>query len=120
MFPALRSVAMPRWLVVVLVWFLVLGHVCELPTFTALVRSSHAATHDSHPHDHSGTPQMSCESVDVVVTTGHIGLTPILGVAWTVSAADPVPAGIASAPRDGSTRPPDRLPLFLLHASLLI
>ena len=121
MLPPLRSLAMPRWLLVLLVLFLVLGHVCELPAYASLARPSHGTAHGDHPaHDHPDQSQMSCEAVDVLATTGHVDPSPILDITRTVSSADPCSVRIASAPSDTATRLPGRPPLFLLYASLLI
>jgi hypothetical protein len=106
-----------------LVLFLVLGHVCELPAYADLAVSSHP-TGDDHRHaeDHhdTDTAQLSCNAVDVLSSTGSAHGRPSLDVTEALPVASPVPVRfVASSPND-SKRLPSRPPLFLLYASLLI
>ena len=118
-----RLLPIPRWLLPLLVLFLVFGHVCELPAYADLAISSHL-TSDGHQHaadHHTGTSQISCEAVDILSNTGHVQVGPSLDVAEALPpVASPVPARFVASSLDDSKRLPSRPPLFLLYASLLI
>jgi hypothetical protein len=115
-------VPIPRWLLSLLVLFLVLGHVCELPAYADLAVASHQ-TGDDHRHaaDHdTDTAQISCDAVDVLSSTGSAHGRPSLDVAEGLPVASPAPVRFVTSSLDGSKRLPSRPPLFLLYASLLI
>ena len=116
-------VPIPRWLFPLLVLFLVLGHVCELPAYADLAVSSHP-TGDDHRHagDHhdTDTAQISCDAVDVLSSTGSAHGRPSLDVTEALPVASPVPVRFVTSSLDDSKRLPSRPPLFLLYASLLI
>ena len=117
-----RFVLIPRWLFPLLVLFLVLGHVCELPAYTDLAVSSHP-TSDDHRHaaDHDAdTAQISCDAVDVLSSTSSAHGRPSLDVTAALPVASPVPVRFVTSSLDDSKRLPSRTPLFLLYASLLI
>ena len=112
----------PRWLFPLLVLFLVLGHVCDLPAYAGLAVSSHP-TGDDHRHaaDHqTDTAQISCDAVDVLSSTGSVHGRPSLDVTEVLPVASSVPIRFVTSSLDDSKRLPDRPPLFLLYASLLI
>jgi hypothetical protein len=102
-----------RWLLAILVVFLILGHVCELPAYVELV--SH------HSAEGSADEQLSwCDAVTVTLSSSHsqVWTGPDMAVALPIIDASPVrrPAQFFEDP----AKLPSRLPLFLLHASLLI
>jgi hypothetical protein len=110
---------MPRWLTPVLAFFLVLGHACELPALAELVAHPTEATHHSDG-DHGDGSLISCHAVGVPTSQSHLRVGPGPHVAEVLSVGRPAPVRpIVSSP-DGSKRLLSRLPLFLLHASLLI
>ena len=107
---------MPRvspWLLPLLVAILVLGHVCELPAYVELV-SHHGADGGA------GEQLSSCEAVTATASSGNTQMGTGLDMAVVVPVIDAVP--VSRAPRlfEDPAKLPDRLPLFLLHASLLI
>jgi hypothetical protein len=116
-----RFTSCPRWLLPLLVLFLVLGHVCELPTYSHLVMSSHgaegAAGHSGHDHP---DPQISCDAIDVVSNTGPVHVGPNVGVMEMPRPASPAPLRLVTSLVEDSRGLPSRPPLFLLYASLLI
>ena len=115
-------VPLPRWLLPLLVLFLVLGHVCELPAYATLAVSSHP-TGDDHRHaadHHTDTTQISCDAVDVLSSTGSAHGRPSLDVTEALPVASPVPVRFVTSSLNDSKRLPSRPPLFLLYASLLI
>jgi hypothetical protein len=117
-----RLLPIPRWLLPLLVLFLVFGHVCELPAYADLAISSHL-TGDGHQHaadHHTDTSQISCEAIDILSNTGHVQVGPSLDVAEALPVAGPVPVRFVASSLDDSKRRPSRPPLFLLYASLLI
>lgn len=117
-----RLLPIPRWLLPILVLFLVLGHVCELPAYADLAISSHPAG-DDHRHaaaHHTDTSQISCDAVDVLSNTGSVHAGYSLDVAEAHPVASSVPVRFATSSLDDSKRLPSRPPLFLLYASLLI
>jgi hypothetical protein len=116
-----RFVPAPRWLLPLLALLLVLGHACELPAYADVVISPHLTGGAGHAaHDHADEPQVSCDPVDVLSSTGSAQVGPDLGAAQVVPLASPVPVRLLTASREDSKRLPSRPPLFLLHASLLI
>jgi len=117
-----RFVPAPRWLLPILAFLLVLGHVCELPAYADLVMSPHPTGHAGHAaHDQAHEAEMSCDPVDVLANTGSVEVGPALGAAQVVVPLDsPLPIRFVTASLEGLKRPPGRPPLFLLHASLLI
>jgi hypothetical protein len=110
----------PRSLVPLLAFLVVLGHTCELSALAELV--SHAAEDTHHAADHHANENwLSCDAVDVLSSTGYQQLGPSLDDVVEVR-----PAGglmclrlVMSSPAD-SNRRSSQLPLFLLYASLLI
>jgi hypothetical protein len=110
------------WLLTILVTLLVLGHACELPTYADLVISPHSTAATGHSADgHEHEPQISCDPVDVLSNTTHAQLIgPVLDVVQAFPVASPVPGWLVMSAHENSTRLPDRPPLFLLYASLLI
>jgi hypothetical protein len=105
-----------------LVLFLVLGHVCELPAFADLAVASHPTGEDHRhaAHHHTDTTQISCDALDVVSSTGSVHGKPSLDVTEALPVASLIPIRFVSSSLDDSKRLPDRPPLFLLYASLLI
>jgi hypothetical protein len=109
----LHRVPAARWLLPVLVVILFVGHVCELPAHAGLV--SH------HADESNGAEQLSsCDAVTATASSGHsqvwAGLD--MAVAVPVIGASPVRRTLQSF--EDPAKVPGRLPLFLLHASLLI
>jgi hypothetical protein len=116
-----RFVPAPRWLLPLLALLLVLGHACELPAYADLVISPHLPEGAGHAaDDHAHEPQMSCDPVDVLASSGSLQVGPNLGAAQAVPLASPVPVRLLTVSLEGSKRLPSRPPLFLLYASLLI
>jgi hypothetical protein len=102
-----------RWLLAILVLILVLGHVCELPAYVEL------ASH--HPVEGpSGEQLSSCDSVTVTSSAGHSQMWTGLDMAVSLPIIDA--SAVRGTPRafEDPAKLPNRLPLFLLHASLLI
>jgi hypothetical protein len=116
-----RFVPAPRWLLPLLALLLVLGHACELPAYADLVTSPHLPEGAAHgAHDHAHDPQMSCDPVDVLASSGALQVGPDLSAAQVVPLGSPVPVRLLAASLGGSKRLLRRPPLFLLNASLLI
>jgi hypothetical protein len=114
-----------QWLVVVLTLFISLGHACELPAAATFLHV-HGAAHETS-HDHSPKPaeaEIDCDAV-AGIRTICAGIDDRDG-SHTVPAALPIghvvrtgePLDVARAEPASRFRRP--LPLFLLHASLLI
>ena len=102
--------------------FLVLGHVCELPAYAALVIPAHA-TEDVSADGHEHEAELSCDPVDAVSnTTSLVQVTgPLLEVTQALPVVSSVPGWLATPSSIGSSpRLPSRPPLFVLYASLLI
>ncbi len=115
------SQSRPRWLLTVMVALLVLGHVCELPAYAALVVAPHSTegrSADGHGHE----AEMSCDPVDAVSNTTPVqAMGPVLATVQILPAPCVVPGGLnASSSIERSTRRQSRPPLFVLYASLLI
>jgi hypothetical protein len=116
-----RFVPAPRWLLPLLALLLVLGHACELPAYADLVISSHVTAGAGHAaDDHAHEPQISCDPVDMLASTGSVQVVPDLRAAQVVPLGNPLPVRLVIASLEDSKRLPSRPPLFLLHASLLI
>jgi len=103
-----------RWLLAILVMILVLGHVCELPAYVELV-SHHSADGNADEQQLS-----SCDAVTVASSAGHSQVWTGLDMAVFLPAIDVWPVGRTLQSFDDPAKLPSRLPLFLLHASLLI
>lgn len=102
-----------RWLLPLLVVILVLGHVCELPAYVELV--SHHSTGGN-----AGEQLSSCDALPATSGPGHSQVWATPDSAVVLPVVDPTPArGTAWSFEDPVTLV-ERLPLFLLHASLLI
>lgn len=125
-----------RWLVVVLVLALSLGHACE-PAVAEVVAHVHGAAHhpsghdrdaspgrDHHAPDHDADPAaLACDTVVAVAPSAGIVLEP--GADLDADVARPVAGTLpwrvaARAARQEPRGIPPGLPLFLLHASFLI
>lgn len=119
MIPSSRLLLVPRWLVPMLAFLLVLGHACELPAFADLVSD---ATEDArHSADnHADENLISCDAVGLPSSTGYLQVGPGLEVAEALPVARPVPVRLIISSPEDSNRLPSRPPLFLLYASLLI
>lgn len=102
-----------RWLLPVLVVILIVGHVCELPAYAELV--SH------HPAKINGAERpSSCDAVTATSSSGHSQVWAGLDMAVAVPVIDASPLRRTLQSFEYPARLPSRLPLFLLHASLLI
>ncbi|HEX9747600.1 MAG TPA: hypothetical protein VGB86_04265 [Methylomirabilota bacterium] len=102
-----------RWLLAILVVILVLGHVCELPAYVELA-SHHSAA------DNADEQLSSCDAVTVTSSSSHSQVWTGLDMAMALLIIDVSPV---RSPPQFFEDPADlasRLPLFLLHASLLI
>jgi hypothetical protein len=116
--------AQTPWLVVVLALFLSLGHACELPA-SAVLPHVHGAAHDAHDasHDHPGEPaEIGCDAVPAVrgstaAVEGDQGSDAVAVALFVDVGTGGLSRALASAAPLPRSR---RLPLFLLHASLLI
>jgi len=100
---------------------LVFGHVCELPAYADLVIPAHSTeggSADGHGHE----PEMSCDPVDAVANPTPIQVMgPALETVQALPAVNTVPGWLVTASSvQRSKRLPDRPPLFVLYASLLI
>lgn len=102
-----------RWLLPLLVVILVLGHVCELPAYVELA-SHHSA--EGNADEQLG----SCDAVPATSSPGHAPVWAPPDVALALPVLDPTPARRAAWSFEDPVRLIERLPLFLLHASLLI
>lgn len=115
-----------RSLIFVLTLLLLLGHACELPAFADVFAHSHEGAHDSahhHSSDHHGDDdQASCDALVGVRSSPSASpsVGPGLDARDVLPVASVVFSQIAAAPPRESSGSPRRLPLFLLHASLLI
>ena len=107
----------PRWLLAIVVSLLMLGHVCELPAFAALVIPQHSTEGRSGDgHEHEG--EIACEPVDAAQNTTPVQL---IGTVQALPASAPISSPlITPSSIERTTRRPSRQPLFVLHASLLI
>jgi hypothetical protein len=102
-----------RWLLLMLVVLVVLGHVCDLAAFADL--DAH------HPVDsHADEQVSSCDAVPATSSSGHTQVWAPPDIVLALPVADPTPARRAAWSFEDPVRLIERLPLFLLHASLLI
>jgi hypothetical protein len=116
MTPAPQRPSATRWALVMLLIATMLGHVCVLPLH------AHAATAATHQHDdesgetdqaaHIGScealaPSPTMQPLAVVTSTAEWVASPLGAATWVV-------------PNRVAAPPPRSIPLFLLHASLLI
>jgi len=119
MLQSCRLRCVPRWLVPVLAFFLVLGHACDLPALAELVAHPAEAAHHSADH-HDDESLISCDAVGVPTSQEHLRVNPGLDVVELLRVARPAPLRPMIWSSQSSRRLPSRPPLFLLHASLLI
>lgn len=111
-----------RWVLLVLVLLLLLGHACELPAYAGIVGTAHAAEESHHSGDghHADEQGLSCDPT--IVTSGpgqpQVAAAPEISVLSQVN--DPAPARTVARFFEGPAKFVARPPLFLLHASLLI
>lgn len=96
----------------ILVVILVLGHVCELPAYVELV--SH------HSADNADEQLSSCDAVAATSSSSHFQVSTGLDVAPALQLVDAAPMRRMLQSFEDPANLPSRLPLFLLHASLLI
>jgi hypothetical protein len=102
-----------RWLLPILVVILILGHVCELPAYVELV--SH------HSAKGSADEQLSsCDAATVTSSSSHSQVWTWLDMAVALPIIDASPVRRMPQFFEDPAKLPNRLPLFLLHASLLI
>ena len=114
-----RLLVVPRWLVPMLAFLLVLGHACELPAFADLVLHGTADAHHSagsHPDENL----ISCDAVGVPSSSGYVQLSPSLDSVVVLPIAGPIPVRLIISSADDSKRFRSGPPLFLLYASILI
>jgi hypothetical protein len=102
-----------RWLLPILVVILVLGHVCELPAYVELA-SHHAA------EGNADEQLSSCDAVTATPSSGHSLVWTGLDIAVALPIIGASPVGRTRQSFEDPAKLPSRLPLFLLHASLLI
>jgi hypothetical protein len=96
-----------------LVVILVLGHVCELPAYVELV-SHHSA------EGNADEQLISCDAVTATSSSGHSQVWTGLDMAVALPVIDAAPVRRTPQSFEDPARLQSRLPLFLLHASLLI
>ena len=102
-----------RWLLPVLVVLLLLGHVCDASAL------EQPAAH--HAGDGQSGEQLGwCDPAPAASSSGQTLSWWAGGVPAAPPVTDAIPARPVGPVIDGPTTPADRLPLFLLHASLLI
>jgi hypothetical protein len=109
-----------RTSIFILVLLTLLGHVCELPIAEVVAAHAHAAEDQASDHHHDGSEQ-ACDAVLGVKPPSHASCT----VGFTVNAqAHPfITPGLVRGTSVAVQEPdpvPRPLPLFLLHAALLI
>ena len=111
-----------RWVLPSLVVLLVLGHACELPAYPDLIEWSHAAGESHHSDDahHAGEPSLSCEPATAMPGSGQPLVPSVLEISVVPEVTEPAPAWLVTRSLEGFVRLASRVPLFLLHASLLI
>lgn len=132
---SIRSSA-PRCLAVILVLLLSLGHACE-SAVADVVAHVHGAAHHSSEHDRQASSghdhhapgddadeaRVSCDAVVALASSNSTVVEPgtTVDADGTRPAVDALPWRVAAgAARQASDGAGPRLPLFLLHASLLI
>jgi hypothetical protein len=97
-----------------------LGHVCELP-LSAMVASHAHADESEAPDQHSHESEIACDAVLGVRPSPHAGVTVGLDVtAQSHPFFGTIHLYAVSTAVHESDAVPRRLPLFLLHAALLI
>ena len=120
-----------RALIFVLTLLVLVGHACELPAFAEVFTHTHEGAHDSTQHHHSSDQhgdddQASCDAADARLRRARARRTGVRLQSRSLDACDGfsvarvVVSQVAAAPPRESSGLPRRLPLFLLHASLLI
>lgn len=111
-----------RLVLPILVLLLLLGQACEPPAYAGLVGSLHAAEdrHHSGGGHHPGEPTISCDAVGLTSSPGCPQAGAALEISGAPRADDSMPARLAARSFEGRVNVAVRLPLFLLHASLLI
>ena len=114
-----RLPVVPRWLVLLLVLPLVLGHACELSGLVGLESHPTEAAHHS-TDDHSDENQISCDGVGVPSNMASLQAGPGLELAQPIPVTGPAIVRVVTLPLEDSKTLPSRPPLFLLYASLLI
>jgi hypothetical protein len=102
-----------HWLLPLLVVILVLGHFCELPAYVELV-SHHLA------EGNADEQLSSCDAVTATSISGHSQVWTGLDMAVALPVIDAAPMRGTPQSVEDPAKLPSRLPLFLLHASLLI
>jgi hypothetical protein len=106
-------------LVALLVTLLVLGHICDLPAFVDVIAHTTGSAHHHQTDHHADDDQVSCDVVDATNTVVHQA-----GVALAALDVDSIggrpPIRLVGLAAHASVAPPPRLPLFLLHRTLLI
>ena len=102
-----------HWVLPLLVVMLVLGHVCELPAYVELV-SHHLA------EGNADEQLSSCDAVTATSLSGHSQVWTGLDVAPALQLVNAAPTRRMLQSFEDPANLPSRLPLFLLHASLLI
>ena len=107
-------------IVLVLTFFLFVGHVCELPTEVAIVSHVHDSGGHSEDH-HEDDGEASCDAVaGVRPTTGADSSLALAISARPAAAAARVPLHVVAAAFQESKDVSKRQPLFLLHSVFLI
>ena len=116
-----RLMSAPRWLLPLLALLLVLGHACEWSAYAQVAITPHPAEASGHASHHSADdPELSCDPVDAVASSSPTAMAPALCAAQVVAIDGPPQGRLVAESRQDSERPPGTLPLFLLHAALLI
>ena len=104
----------------ILVLLTLLGHLCELPIVEVLAAHAHAAEDEAADHHHDGSGQ-ACDAVLGVKPPSHASCA--VGLAVNAQAHPCLSPGLVRGASVAVQEPdpvPRPLPLFLLHASLLI
>ncbi len=113
----------PRLFFLLLVMLLVTGHVCDLTAYVERVAPLHEAEHSHHPGEGHGSEELtSCDAVDAIPSSPNcieFGTGPDVLVAALDTVVEPTVRSAGQCLESGATIP-NRPPLFLLHASLLI
>ncbi len=101
------------WLLPLLVAIVVLGHVCELPAYVELA-SHHSA------EGNADELLSSCDAVTATSSSGHAQVWTGLDMTVVLPVMDAALVSRTLQSFEDPAKLPSRLPLFLLHASLLI